>query len=74
MAVIKIWNSEIITYTRKGRRANMLFKELRYCRKWARCSEDQKTLKPLEGVENAREAMDKFYRESPEMPGPNLDE
>jgi len=28
----------------------------------------------VEGLENAREEVEKFHRENPEMPGPTLDE
>ena len=40
--------------------------------KWARCSEDENTWEPLEGLVNARESVEKFHRENPGMPGPNL--
>jgi len=70
----RIVKSEIITYTRKVRRVNKEFKELRYFVKWAGCSEDENTWEPLEGLENAREEVQKFHRENPKMPGPNLDE
>jgi len=72
--VERIVKSEIITYTRKVRRVNKEFKELRYFVKWAGCSEDENTWEPPEGLENAREEVEKFNRENPEMPGPNLDE
>jgi len=72
--VEKIVKSEIITYTRKVRRVNKEFKELRYFVKWAGCSEDENTWEPPEGLENAREEVEKFHRENPEMPGLNLDE
>jgi len=72
--VEKIVKSEIITYTRKVRRVNKEFKELRYFVKWARCSEDENTWEPAEGLGNAREEVEKIHRENPEMPGPNLDE
>ena len=70
--VERILKSDIITYTRKVRRVNKKFKELRYFVKWARCSEDENTWEPQEGLENAREEVEKFHREKPEMPGPNL--
>ena len=41
--VEKIVKSEIITYTRKVRRVDKEFKELRYFVKWAGCSEDENT-------------------------------
>jgi len=66
--------SEIITYTRKVRRVNKEFQELRYFVKWAGCSEDENTGEQPEGLGNAKEEVQKFPRENPEMPGPNLDE
>ena len=71
--VERIVKSEIITYTRKVTRVNKEFKELRYFVKWAGCSEDENTWERPEGLENAREKVEKFHRENPEMPGPNLD-
>ena len=68
--VEKIVKSEIITYTRKVRRVSKTFKELRYFVKWAGCSEDQNTWEPPEGLENAREEVERFHRENPGMPGP----
>jgi len=72
--VEKIVKSEIITYTRKVRRVNKEFKQLRYFVKWAGCSEDENTWEPPDGLGNAREEVEKFHRKNPEMPGPNLDE
>ena len=68
--VEKIVKSEIITYTRKVRRVSKKFKELRYFIKWAGCSEDENTWEPPEGLENAREEVERFHRENPRMPGP----
>jgi len=62
----------MITYTRKVRRVNKEFKELQYFVKWAGCSEDENTWEPPEGLGNAREEVEKFDRENPEMPGLNL--
>jgi len=56
------------------RRVNKEFKELRYLVKWAGCSEDENTWEPAEGLEKAREKVEKCDRENPEIPGPNLDE
>ena len=70
--VEKILKSEIITYTRQVRRVNKEFKELHYFGKWAGCSEDETTWEPLEGLVNAREMVEKFRGEDPEMLGPNL--
>jgi len=64
--------SQIISYTRKVRRVSKEFKELRYFVKRAGCSVDENTWEPPEGLENAREEVEKFHRENPEMPGPNL--
>jgi len=49
-------------------------KELRYFVKWTGCSEDENTRESPKGLENAREEVEKFHREEPEMPGPNLAE
>ena len=68
--VEKIVKSKIITYTRKVRRVSKTFKELRYFVKWAGCSEDENTWEPPEGLENAREEVEKFRRENPGMPVP----
>ena len=70
--VEKIVKSEIITYTRKVRRADKEFKDLRYFVKWAGCSEDENTWELAEGLVNAREIVETFHRENPRMPGPNL--
>jgi len=70
----RIIKSEIITYTRPVRRVNKKFTELRIFVKWAGCSEDENIWESLEGLENVREEVEKFHRENPEMPGPNLDE
>ena len=64
--------SEIITYTRKVRRVKKKFKKLRFFVKWAGYSEDGNTWEAPEGLRNAREQVEKFHRETPEMPGPNL--
>ena len=68
----KIVKSEIITYTRKLRRVNKGFKELHYFVKWAGCSEDENTWEPQEGLVNGQDVVEKFHRENPGMPGPNL--
>ena len=67
--VEKIVKSDIITYTRKVRRVLKSFRELRDFVKWAECSEDENTWEPPEGLENAREEVEKFHRENPRMPG-----
>ena len=48
--VEKIVKSEVITYTRKVRRVNKEFKELRYFVKWAGCSEDENIWEPQKGI------------------------
>ena len=70
----RIVKSEIIMYTRKVRRVNREFKELRYVVRRAGCSYDENTWELPDGLENAREEGDNFDRENPEMPGPNLPE
>ena len=70
--VEKILKSEIIRYTRKVRRVGKEFKELRYFVKWAGCAEYENTWEPPMGLVNAREIVEKFNRENPGMPGPNL--
>ena len=70
--VEKIVKSEIITYTRNVRRVDNEYKELGYFVKWAGCSEGENTWEPPEGLVNTREIVDKFHRENPRMPGPNL--
>jgi len=72
--VQRIVKSGIITYTRKVRMVNNELKELRYFVKWAGCSEDENPWEPPEGLEKAREEVEKSHRENPEMPGPKLAE
>jgi len=69
-----IVKSETITYTRKVRRVNKEFKELRYFVKGAGWSDDENPREPPEGLGNAREEVEKFHRENPERPGLNLNE
>jgi len=70
----RICKSEIIRYTRKVRRVNREFKKLRYVVRRAGCSEGENTWELGEGLENAREEVENWNRENPEMPGPNLAE
>ena len=70
--VEKIVKSEVITYTRKVRRVDKEIKELRYFVKWAGCSQDENTREPPEVLVNAMEIVEKFHRENPGIPGPNL--
>jgi len=68
--VERIVKREIISYTRKVRGRNKTMKELRYFVKWKGCAEDDNTWEPAEGMGNAQEEVERFHRESPEMPGP----
>ena len=68
--VESIVKSEIISYTRKVRGRNKSIKELRYFVKWKGWAEDENTWEPPEGMQNAQEEVERFHRESPEMPGP----
>ena len=56
---------------RKVRRVDKDFKT-RYFVKWEGCSLDENTWEPPQGLVNAREIVEKFHRENPGMPGPNL--
>ena len=67
--VERIVKSEVITYTRRVGRRNRTFKELRYFVKWKGCAEDENTWEPPEGLINAREVVDRFHRQNPDMPG-----
>ena len=60
---------EIISYTRRVRRRNKVFRELRYFVKWKGCSEDENTWEPPEHLEGAAELVAEFDRSNPEMPG-----
>ena len=66
----KMVKSAVITYTRKVRRVSITCKEVRYFVKWAGCSEDENTREPPEGLENAREEVERFHRENPGIPVP----
>jgi len=69
MGVRKIVKSEVISYTRKVRGRNKNMKELRYFVTWKGCAEDENPWEPPEGLANAREEVERFHRENPEMPG-----
>jgi len=45
-------------------------KDLRYFGKWKVCVADENTWESREGMKNAEEEVERFQRESPEMPGP----
>jgi len=72
--VVRIVKSEIITYRRKVRRVNKELKEHRYFVRLAGCSKDENSWEPPKPLENTREDGQKFQRQNPGMPGPNLDE
>jgi len=60
--------SEVITYTRKVERHNKDFKGLHYFIKWKDCAGDENTWEPPEGLRNAKELVEEFHRQNPEMP------
>jgi len=68
----RIVKSEIMSYTRKVRGRNKPMKELWYFVKWKGCVEDENTWEPPEGMKNAQEEVERFYRENPEMLGPGV--
>jgi len=68
--VERIVKSEIISYTRKVRGRNKPMNELRYFVKWKGCAEDENTWEPPAGMGNPQEAVERFHRENPEIPGP----
>jgi len=45
-------------------------RELPYFVKWKGCAEDENTWEPPEGMQNGQEEVERFHRESTEMPGP----
>jgi len=61
--------TRISTYTRKVRRRNKEFRELRYFIKWKGCPEDENTWEPPEGLGNSQELVEEFHRQNGEMPG-----
>ena len=70
--VERIVKSEIICYTGRVRRRNKLMKVLLYCVKGKACTEDENTGEPPEGLKNVQEEVERFHRENPEMPGPQV--
>ena len=45
-------------------------KDLQYFGKWKGCTADENTWERAKGMKNAEEEVERFHRESPEMPGP----
>jgi len=66
--VARIVKSEIISYERRVRGSTRSFEELRYFVKWKGCSEDENTWEPPEHLEHAKELVEEFHRENPDMP------
>jgi len=66
--VEKIVKSEIISYGRRVRGSTRTFEELRYFVKWKGCLEDENTWEPPEHLEHAKELVEEFHRENPDMP------
>jgi len=66
--VERIIKSEIISYQRRVRGSTRTFEELRYFVKWKGCSEDENTWEPPEHLEHAKELVEEFHRENPDMP------
>jgi len=69
--VEKIVKSEIISYEPLIRGSTRTFEELGYFVKWKGCSEDENTWEPPEHLEHAKELVEEFHRENPDIP--NLD-
>jgi len=66
--VERIVKSEIISYTQKVRGDNKRRRKLRYFVKCKGCSEYENTWEPPESLENARELIESFHQENPDMP------
>jgi len=66
--VEKIVKSEIISYERRVRASTRSFEQVRYFVKWKECSEDENTWEPREHLERAKELVEEFHRENPDMP------
>jgi len=64
----KVVKSEIISYERRVRGSTRSFEELCYFVKWKGCSEDENTWEPQEHLEHAKELVEEFHRENPDMP------
>jgi len=63
-----IVKSEIISYERRVHESTRTFEELRYFVKWKGCSADENTWEPPEHLEHAKELVEEFHRENPDMP------
>jgi len=68
--VERIVKSKIFSYTRKVRGRNKTMKELRYFEKWKGSSVDENTWEPPESIKNTQEQVERFDRETLEIPGP----
>jgi len=66
--VEKIVKSEIISHERRVCGSTISIEELRYFVKWKRCSEGENTWEPAEHLEYAKELVEEFHRENPDMP------
>jgi len=66
--VEQIVKSEIISYERRVRGSTRSFEKLGYFVKWKGCSEDENTWEPPEHLEHAKELVEEFHRENPDMP------
>jgi len=66
--VEKIVKSEIISYERRIQGSTRTLEEPLYFVKWKGCSEDENTWAPAEHLEHAKELVEEFHRENPDMP------
>ena len=66
--VEKIVKSQKISYERTVRGSTRSFEELRYFVQWKGCAEDENTWEPLEHFKHAKELVEEFHRENPDMP------
>jgi len=66
----RIVKSEIISYTQKVRPRNKPIHQVVYFVKLKGWAEDENTWEPPEGMKNALEEVERFYRDNPEIPSP----
>jgi len=66
--VERIEKSVIISYERRVHASTRPFEEQRYFVKWKGCSESENTWEPPEHLEHAKELVEEFDRENPDMP------